>query len=80
MSPLFVFQLRRVARNRQFLFFTVLLPALFTIFFTEIFGAQGLSADRESTGKPSHPRRTHRSDHGEGRPGDGPARRLVTKL
>jgi ABC-2 type transport system permease protein len=37
MSPLFVFQLRRVARNRQFLFFTVLLPALFTVFFTKVF-------------------------------------------
>ena len=40
MSPLFVFQLRRVGRNKQYLFFTVLLPALFTIFFTKIFGAQ----------------------------------------
>jgi ABC-2 type transport system permease protein len=38
MSPLFAFQLRRVGRNRQFLFFTVLLPALFTIFFTKVFG------------------------------------------
>ena len=37
MSPLFVFQLRRVARNRQFLFFAVLLPALFTVFFTRVF-------------------------------------------
>ncbi|MEX5718948.1 ABC transporter permease [Geodermatophilus maliterrae] len=37
MSPLFVFQLRRVGRNRQFLFFTVLLPALFTVFFTKVF-------------------------------------------
>jgi ABC-2 type transport system permease protein len=37
MSPLVVFQLRRVARNRQFLFFTVLLPALFTVFFTRVF-------------------------------------------
>jgi ABC-2 type transport system permease protein len=44
MNPLFAFQLRRVARNKQYLFFTVLLPALFTVFFTEIFGAQGLSA------------------------------------
>ena len=42
MTPLFAFQLRRVARNRQYLFFTVLLPALFTVFFTEIFG--GLAA------------------------------------
>ncbi len=38
MSPLFAFQLRRVARNRQYLVFTVVLPALFTIFFTEVFG------------------------------------------
>jgi ABC-2 type transport system permease protein len=40
MSPLFAFQLRRVGRNKQYLFFTVLLPALFTVFFTKIFGAQ----------------------------------------
>jgi ABC-2 type transport system permease protein len=40
MSTLFAFQLRRVGRNRQFLFFTVLLPALFTVFFTEILGGQ----------------------------------------
>jgi ABC-2 type transport system permease protein len=40
MTPLLAFQLRRVARNRQFLIFTVLLPALFTIFFTKIFGGQ----------------------------------------
>jgi ABC-2 type transport system permease protein len=46
MTPLFAFQLRRVARNRQFLFFTVLLPALFTVFFTKIFGGQaGNAAD-----------------------------------
>jgi ABC-2 type transport system permease protein len=38
MNPLFAFQLRRVGRNRQYLLFTVLLPALFTIFFTKIFG------------------------------------------
>jgi len=38
MTPLFAFQLRRVGRNRQYLLFTVLLPALFTIFFTKIFG------------------------------------------
>ena len=37
MTPLLAFQLRRVARNRQFLFFTVLLPALFTVFFTRVF-------------------------------------------
>jgi ABC-2 type transport system permease protein len=40
MSTLFAFQLRRVGRNRQYLFFTVLLPALFTVFFTKVFGAQ----------------------------------------
>ncbi|GAA3163652.1 ABC transporter permease [Blastococcus jejuensis] len=49
MTPLFAFQLRRVARNRQFLFFTVLLPALFTVFFTKIFGGQvGSSAEYQS--------------------------------
>ena len=40
MNPLFGFQLRRVARNRQFVFFTVLLPALFTVFLTKIIGGQ----------------------------------------
>lgn len=40
MRALLAFQLRRVGRNRQYVFFTVLLPALFTIFFTKIFGAQ----------------------------------------
>lgn len=40
MSPLLAFQLRRVARNRQFVFFTVLLPALFTVFLTKIVGGQ----------------------------------------
>jgi ABC-2 type transport system permease protein len=40
MSPLLLFQLRRVGRNKQYLFFTVLLPALFTIFFTKIFAVQ----------------------------------------
>ena len=44
MNPLFAFQLRRVGRNRQYLFFTVLLPALFTIFFTKIFGGQAGNA------------------------------------
>jgi ABC-2 type transport system permease protein len=39
-NPLFAFQLRRVARNKQFIFFTVLLPALFTIFLTKIIGGQ----------------------------------------
>jgi ABC-2 type transport system permease protein len=40
MNPLLTFQLRRIGRNKQFLLFTVLLPALFTIFFTKIFGGQ----------------------------------------
>jgi ABC-2 type transport system permease protein len=40
MTPLLAFQLRRVGRNRQYLFFTVLLPALFTVFFTKIFAGQ----------------------------------------
>jgi ABC-2 type transport system permease protein len=44
MTPLLAFQLRRVGRNRQFLIFTVLLPALFTIFFTKIFGGQAPDA------------------------------------
>jgi ABC-2 type transport system permease protein len=45
MNPLLSFQLRRVGRNRQYLFFTVLLPALFTVFFTKIFAGQtGTSA------------------------------------
>ena len=48
MSPLFAFQLRRVARNKQFVFFTVLLPALFTFFFTRIIGGQmSGAADRQ---------------------------------
>ena len=38
MNPLLAFQLRRVGRNRQYLLFTILLPALFTVFFTAIFG------------------------------------------
>jgi ABC-2 type transport system permease protein len=38
MNDLLLFQLRRVGRNRQYLFFTVLLPALFTILFTKVFG------------------------------------------
>jgi ABC-2 type transport system permease protein len=46
---LFAFQLRRVGRNKQFLFFTVLLPALFTIFFTKIFGGQaGTTAEYQA--------------------------------
>jgi ABC-2 type transport system permease protein len=44
MTALLVFQLRRLARNRQYLIFTVLLPALFTVFFTKIFGGQAGSA------------------------------------
>ena len=44
MTPLLAFQLRRVGRNRQFLIFTVLLPALFTVFFTKIFGGQAADA------------------------------------
>jgi ABC-2 type transport system permease protein len=43
MMDLLLFQLRRVGRNRQYLFFTVLLPALFTVFFTKVFG--GMAAD-----------------------------------
>jgi ABC-2 type transport system permease protein len=46
MRPLFVFQLRRVGRNKQYLFFTVLLPALFTIFFTKIFGEQAANPEQ----------------------------------
>jgi ABC-2 type transport system permease protein len=44
MTDLLLFQLRRVGRNKQFLFFTVLLPALFTVFFTKVFGAQAGSS------------------------------------
>jgi len=40
MSALLAFQLRRVGRNRQYLLFTVLLPALFTVFFVKVFGGQ----------------------------------------
>ncbi len=43
MTDLFVFQLRRVTRSWQYLFFTVLLPALFTVFFTQVFGGQATS-------------------------------------
>jgi ABC-2 type transport system permease protein len=46
MSALLAFQLRRVGRNRQYLVFTVLLPALFTVFFTKIFGGQAGGAAR----------------------------------
>ncbi|SFO59838.1 ABC-2 type transport system permease protein [Geodermatophilus obscurus] len=42
MSTLLAFQLRRLGRNRQFLFFTVLMPAAFSVFFTKVFaGAPG---------------------------------------
>ena len=44
---LLLFQLRRVGRNRQYLFFTVLLPALFTVFSTKVFGAQTAAGDHQ---------------------------------
>ncbi|MGY1603044.1 ABC transporter permease [Geodermatophilus sp. SYSU D00815] len=44
MTALLAFQLRRIARNKQYLFFTVLLPALFTVFFTKVFGGQAVTA------------------------------------
>jgi ABC-2 type transport system permease protein len=47
LTDLLLFQLRRVARNRQYLFFTVLLPALFTILFTQVFGAQAAGPGEE---------------------------------
>lgn len=40
MTDLFFFQLRRIGRSWQYLVFTVLLPALFTVFFTKIFGGR----------------------------------------
>jgi ABC-2 type transport system permease protein len=43
MNALLIFQLRRLGRNKQYLLFTVLLPALFTVFFTKVFG--GAAAD-----------------------------------
>ncbi len=43
MTDLLLFQLRRVVRSWQYLFFTVLLPALFTVFFTQVFGGQAVS-------------------------------------
>ena len=46
MTPLLVLQLRRVARNRQFLFFTVLLPALLTVFLSRVFAGAGGAASR----------------------------------
>jgi ABC-2 type transport system permease protein len=45
MTDLLLFQLRRVGRNRQYLFFTILLPALFTVFFTKILGGQLAAGD-----------------------------------
>ncbi|WP_369137333.1 ABC transporter permease [Modestobacter versicolor] len=45
MTDLLLFQLRRVGRNKQYLFFTVLLPALFTIFFTKVIGGQVPAGD-----------------------------------
>jgi ABC-2 type transport system permease protein len=45
MTDLLLFQLRRVGRNRQYLFFSVLLPALFTVFFTKILGGQVPAGD-----------------------------------
>ena len=48
MTDLLLFQLRRVGRNRQYVFFTILLPALFTILFTQVFGAQA-TADGSGT-------------------------------
>ena len=45
MNDLLLFQLRRVGRNRQYLFFTVALPALFTVFFTKVIGGQVAAAD-----------------------------------
>ncbi|MQA34137.1 ABC transporter permease [Modestobacter roseus] len=45
MTDLLLFQLRRVGRNKQYLFFTVLLPALFTVFFTQVIGAQAAQGD-----------------------------------
>ena len=45
MSDLLLFQLRRVGRNRQYLFFTVALPALFTVFFTKVIGGQVAAGD-----------------------------------
>ena len=45
MNDLLLFQLLRVGRNRQYLFFTVALPALFTVFFTKVIGGQVAAAD-----------------------------------
>ena len=48
MNPLLAFQLRRIGRNRQYLVFTVLLPALFTVFFTKILGGLAIGPGRVS--------------------------------
>jgi ABC-2 type transport system permease protein len=45
MTDLLLFQLRRVGRNRQYLLFTVVLPALFTVFFTKVIGGQVAAGD-----------------------------------
>jgi len=45
MTDLLLFQLRRVGRNRQYLLFTVLLPALFTVFFTKVISGQVRAGD-----------------------------------
>ena len=52
MSALLLFQLRRVGRNRQYLLFTVLLPALFTIFFVKVFGGRPAAAPATRTSPP----------------------------
>ena len=44
MTDLLLFQLHRVGRNRQYVFFTIVLPALFTILFTQVFGARAAEA------------------------------------
>ena len=67
MKPLLAFQLRRVGRNRQFLFFTVLLPAAFTVFFTKIFGGQVGSGQVEESHRPQGGR--GEGDHYRVRPG-----------
>ena len=70
MNPLLAFQLRRVGRNRQYLIFTVVLPALFTIFFTKIFGGQAAGAGAV----PGSRRQLHGLDDGLRRPRRRPGR------
>jgi len=48
MTDLLLFQLRRVGRNRQYLLFTVVLPALFTVFFTKVVGGQVAAGDYQA--------------------------------